>query len=167
MGSLNVRHSNRDDIEAIRTIYSGLNAVAGTLQLPFPSEFTWEDRLLKPAAGIHSLIAQIDEEAVGHIGFSAIQNPRRKHVGTFGMAVKQNHEGKGVGSALLGAALDLADNWLNLRRVELTVYTDNEAAIALYKKFGFIVEGESEMFAFRDGEFVNSYYMARVRRETS
>jgi L-phenylalanine/L-methionine N-acetyltransferase len=39
------------------------------------------------------------------------------------------------------ATVDLADKWLNLTRLELEVYTDNEPAIRLYKKFGFAVEG--------------------------
>lgn len=52
------------------------------------------------------------------------------------MAVRDDWQGKGVGSELMEAALDLAENWLNLTRVELSVYTDNEAGIALYKKFG-------------------------------
>lgn len=30
---------------------------------------------------------------------------------------------------------------MNLRRVELTVYTDNAPALALYRKFGFETEG--------------------------
>ena len=108
------------------------------------------------------MVATIDHEIVGNIGFTSIQRPRRKHVGGFGMAVKENHEGKGVGSALLAAVTDLADNWLDLKRLELTVYTDNKAAIALYEKFGFMIEGEARAFAFRNGRYVDAYYMARV-----
>ena len=37
--------------------------------------------------------------------------------------------------------LDWADNWAGLLRVELGVYADNERAIALYRKFGFELEG--------------------------
>ena len=43
------------------------------------------------------------------------------------MAVHDDWQGRGVGTALMGRALDPADNWLNLSRVELTVYTDNAA----------------------------------------
>ncbi len=53
--------------------------------------------------------------------------PRRRHVGEIGMAVRDDLQGRGVGTALMRAALDLADNWLDLARVELTVYTDNAA----------------------------------------
>ncbi|RME41865.1 MAG: GNAT family N-acetyltransferase, partial [Caldilineae bacterium] len=68
-----------------------------------------------------------------------------------------------VGSQLMAAAIDLADNWLNLRRLELTVYTDNEPAIRLYRKFGFEVEGTHRAYAFRDGVYVDTLAMARVR----
>ena len=61
------------------------------------------------------------------------------------------------------AALDLADNWLQFTRIELTVYTDNAAALALYKKFGFEIEGTHKQFAFRNGTYIDSYSMARVR----
>lgn len=53
---------------------------------------------------------------------------------------------------------------MNLRRVELTVYTDNAPALALYRKFGFETEGEMRDYAVRDGRFVDVYSMARLRR---
>jgi ribosomal protein S18 acetylase RimI-like enzyme len=52
------------------------------------------------------------------------------------MSVHDEFCGRGIGSALLAAFIDLSDNWLNLKRLELTVYVDNEPAIRLYKKFG-------------------------------
>lgn len=79
------------------------------------------------------------------------------------MAVRDDWHGKGIGSALMRAALDLADNWLNLRRIELHVYTDNAAGIALYTKFGFKIGGTHRHFAFREGRYVDAYSMARVR----
>ena len=64
----------------------------------------------------------------------------------------------------MGAAVDLADKWLNLMRLELDVYTDNQAAIRLYQKFGFVIEGTLVNYAYRDGQFVDTYTMARVRK---
>ncbi len=61
------------------------------------------------------------------------------------------------------AALDLAQNWLGLTRIELKVYTDNPAGIALYKKCGFEIEGTHRRYAFRDGGYVDAYSMARLK----
>ncbi len=57
----------------------------------------------------------------------------------------------------------IADQWLNVLRLELTVYTDNEPALKLYRSFGFEIEGTLRAFAFRDGKFVDAYTMARLR----
>lgn len=62
------------------------------------------------------------------------------------------------------ATIDLAEKWLGLTRMELEVFVDNEPAIHLYKKFGFEVEGTRVAFAFRDGQYVDTLMMARVRR---
>ncbi len=78
------------------------------------------------------------------------------------MMVRDDWQGKGVGTALMQAAIDLADKWLNLTRLELDVYTDNEPAIKLYTKFGFTIEGTNVNYAFRDGQFVDVYLMARL-----
>jgi len=79
------------------------------------------------------------------------------------MMVRDDWQGKGVGTAMMQAVIDLADRWLNLTRIELTVFTDNESAIALYRKFGFEIEGALRKYAFRDGEFVDAYATARVK----
>ncbi len=79
------------------------------------------------------------------------------------MMVRDDWHGKGIGSALMQALVDLADKWLNLYRLELDVYTDNEPAIKLYKKFDFHIEGTRVGEAFRDGKFVDTYAMARLR----
>ena len=91
------------------------------------------------------------------------KSPRRRHVGYVGMAVHDKWHARGIGTALMSAIIELADNWLNLARLELNVWTDNEPALRLYKKFGFEIEGTQRKFAFRDGAYVDAYAMARVR----
>lgn len=61
------------------------------------------------------------------------------------------------------ALVNLAFNWLGLRRIELTVFTDNTAAVHLYEKFGFAIEGTARRYGLRNGEFVDAYHMALVR----
>ena len=79
------------------------------------------------------------------------------------MGVRDDWQGRGVGGALLGAALQLADGWLQLRRIELQVYADNSAGIALYARHGFVEEGRHRDYAYRDGSYVDALTMARLR----
>jgi putative acetyltransferase len=100
---------------------------------------------------------------VGQIGLQTFPHrPRRRHVGDVGMMVRDDWQGKGIGTALMQAIVDLADKWLNLARLELGVFPDNAPAIRLYKKFGFQVEGTQVAYAFRDGQYVDTLMMARV-----
>jgi len=161
---ITVRHAEPDDTEAIHRILSGTRAMAGTMQLPLQSVEDVRKRFFSETReGLYHLVACVDEEVVGHLGLETLTRPRRRHVGEIGMAVRDDWQGRGVGTALMEAALDLADNWLNLTRIELEVYTDNTAGIALYKKFGFEVEGTHQRFAFRGGEYIDAYSMARIK----
>ena len=161
---ITVRRAEPEDYEALHRIFSGRKAVAGTLQLPFPSAETWRKRISEPQEGSYSLVACVDGEVIGSLSLdTSPTRPRMRHVGSIGMAVRDDWQGKGVGSALMEAALDLADNWLNLTRVELRVFVDNAAGIALYKKFGFEIEGTHRRLAFRNGEYVDAYSMGRLR----
>ena len=159
-----IRRAQPDDYQAVSQIFLGAKAVRGTLQLPFPSAEVWRKRLAEPPEGTFNLLACVENEVVGQLGLHTFPNHfRRRHVGQIGMAVRDDWQGKGAGTALMQAAVDLADKWLNLTRLELEVYTDNEPAIRLYKKFGFLVEGTFQRFAYRDGQFVDVYAMARLR----
>jgi putative acetyltransferase len=102
---------------------------------------------------------------VGNLGLHpAGKQIRRSHVYGIGMAVHDAWHGRGVGSALMAAGIDLAENWMQVKRLELTVYVDNAPALALYKKFGFEIEGTLRMYTFRNGEYVDAYMMSRIRK---
>ena len=158
-----VRHAEPEDYKAVHRVFSGPKAIAGTLQLPFPSAESWRKRLSEPSESTYQLVACVDGEVVGEISLWTRSSPRIRHTASFGMAVRDDWQGKGVGSILLKAALDLADNWLGVTRVDLQVYTDNEAGVALYRKFGFEIEGTHRRDVFRDGVYVDTYSMARLR----
>ena len=162
MNELEIRHSGNGDIDQIRRIYAEPANYAATLQLPYPSESLWEKRLRDPPEGSYSLIACRAEQVLGHLGLDVHRSPRRKHAATLGLAVRTSAQRQGVGSALLGAAVEMAERWLAVRRIELDVYVDNVAAIALYRKFGFIVEGTLTCFAFRNGRFEDVHAMAKI-----
>jgi putative acetyltransferase len=160
---ITVRHAEPGDFAALHRIQTAPRVVEGTLQLPLQSTEAWRKRLAEPREGFYLLVACVEGEIVGSLGLEAVQRPRRRHVGGLGMAVRDDWQGRGVGTALLRAALDLADNWLNVTRLELQVYTDNAAGIALYTKYGFVVEGTHRAFAYRHGRYVDAHTMARLR----
>jgi RimJ/RimL family protein N-acetyltransferase len=83
-----------------------------------------------------TLVALADDEVVGLIfvvesGFG---------FGEIGMMVAADWRGKGVGTALVAAAVDWA-RARGLHKLTLSVFPQNEAAVALYRKFGFVDEG--------------------------
>jgi putative acetyltransferase len=134
------------------------------LQIPFTPREAWKKRVENRPDGFHSLVASVDGRIVGCMAlWSASKSPRRRHVAELGMSVHDEWQGKGVGTALMRAAVELADRWLDLARLELTVFTDNESAIRLYRNFGFEIEGTHRMYAFRDGRYADAYFMARIR----
>jgi len=161
--SIEIRRVEPSDGLAIKEIYACKSVYNATLQLPYPSQQLWDKRLSNLPDNVYAFVATLDGSVVGNIGLEVNKNPRRRHVASFGMGVKDEVQGRGIGKSLLETTLDLADNWLNLIRIELTVYTDNDAAIGLYKKFGFTIEGESAMYAYRDGHYVSALQMARIK----
>jgi L-phenylalanine/L-methionine N-acetyltransferase len=162
---ITIRHSEPEDHEAIYRIFSGPRVMANTLGLPFSSKERWRERLAKEREGEFSLVsACAGSEVVGHLSLYLYPEPRRRHSGHFGIAVREDWQWKGVGTKLLEVALDLADNWLGLTRLDLGVFADNGAAIALYRKFGFEVESTHKQFALRGGEYAAAHVMARLKQ---
>jgi L-phenylalanine/L-methionine N-acetyltransferase len=158
-----IRRATTDDAEAFCAVFAQPRAMAGTLQLPYPSAELWRKRIADLPSDDFVLAAEVDGEVVGNAGLHASGRGRRRHVANIGMSVRDDWQGRGIGTALLAALIDVADNWLNYHRLRLEVYTDNAAAIALYRKFGFEVEGTLREDAFRDGRYVDAYTMGRLR----
>lgn len=138
------------------------------MQLPYPDEATWRQRLAAQVSAngqapeLH-LVADVDGEVVGSAGLHPCGTyQRRRHVMSLGIAVALPWQGRGVGSALLAALCDYADQWLGVLRIELTVFADNTPAQALYGRHGFEPEGRLRAYALRDGVYEDVLMMARL-----
>jgi RimJ/RimL family protein N-acetyltransferase len=81
-------------------------------------------------------VAVADHRVVGSIHVEA----SRHGYGEIGMAIARDWRGRGVGSALMNAAIAWARE-RGLHKFSLSVFAHNAAAIALYRKFGFVEEG--------------------------
>lgn len=110
----------------------------------------------------HVLVAELDGRVVGYANLS-VRDGKRRHSAWLGIAVHDEFAGRGAGVALMKALLDLADQWIGLVRVDLEANADNERAIAMYRRFGFVEEGRQKKAYFTDGQYVDNVIMARVR----
>lgn len=162
--SVTLRAAEVDDAPGVAALYQSPAVFGALLQLPFPRESYWRERLAGADPDALNLLALIGDDIVGHAYLGRPQpHARRRHVGAIGIAVRPDRQRRGVGNALLAAIIERAERWMQMTRLELEVYVDNVAAIALYRKHGFVEEGRMRGYAFRDGEYVDALAMARVK----
>jgi RimJ/RimL family protein N-acetyltransferase len=86
------------------------------------------------------LLAFVGGRLVGSVSVRRDDHPVTRHVATLDTFVAADHRGRGIGTALMEEAMTWARKH-GLERVELSVYPHNEAALALYRRFGFEQEG--------------------------
>jgi alpha-mannosidase/GNAT superfamily N-acetyltransferase len=88
---------------------------------------------------IYCLVAEEGKEIIGY----AWWEPKDAELPSIGICVSDKYQGKGVGKALLGKLVEEAEKW-GKKGLRLITMKDNVRAIALYKKFGFYIVGETK-----------------------
>ncbi|KMJ53007.1 hypothetical protein ACG97_10795 [Vogesella sp. EB] len=156
-----LRHSELDDAAGVAALMAHDSVQANTLQLPYPDENAWRQRLSDCK---YSLVAEAADGSI--VGNAAIwqpsDNPRLGHIAELGIIVHPAQHGQGVGSALLQALLGQVSDYLPYRRLQLKVFCDNAPAIALYEKYGFAREATLRGDSLRHGGYHDSLLMARA-----
>ncbi|WP_245959373.1 GNAT family N-acetyltransferase [Neobacillus piezotolerans] len=105
-------------------------------------------------------VAERDGEIAGFIMFQSPDRKRAAHTGTFGIMISKEHRDQGLGKLLLKTLLDWAEKHPLIEKVSLAVFSTNERAIALYKKFGFIEEGRKvNEVKFGENEYADDILM--------
>ena len=110
--------------------------------------------------GMTQFVAVDDGRVVGWCDVNPKTHATLRHSGVLGMGVAASHRGQGLGSALLHATLEAATA-SGIRRIELIVRADNAAAIALYERHGFELEGRLRDYMIVDGVAHDALAMAR------
>lgn len=107
-------------------------------------------------------VALLDGAVVGWCDVLPVLGQAREHMGVLGIGLLPSARHRGLGRALMTAAIEKA--WRRgLTRIELSVRADNLNARALYERMGFRHEGLQRQ-AFRvDGQYIDSHAMALLR----
>jgi len=168
--AITIRRAGPRDAAAFVRIMGDMQVLPSLMQVPYQSEERWQALLAEAAAAGKRDIVLVAERSVDRgmrvVGTAGLHPDgsglRRHHVMHLGLTVAPEAQRQGVGRALMQALCDYADRWAQVLRIELAVYTDNEAAIGLYRQFGFEHEGTFRAYALRDGRYVDAYAMARL-----
>lgn len=104
-------------------------------------------------------VAEDDGRILGRLSLARDTHPASEHVADLGLMVAEDARGRGVGTALLEAAVEWA-HASGVTKLELHVFPWNEPARRLYEKFGFVQEGYRRNHYRRDGELVDAILMA-------
>lgn len=112
-------------------------------------------------AGAAQFVAMDEDRVVGWCDVTPRLRESQRHSGTLGMGVAASHRGIGIGSALLATTVERALAQ-GLTRIELVVREDNGAAVALYRRHGFELEGRLRRYLIVDGMAYDALQMARL-----
>ena len=159
---LRIRALEPADAEEMARLHAMPGFRHGTLRPPHPTVASVRKFLEGLGPDSFLIGAFVGARLVGTAGLHR-SGGRRRHAADLDMGVADDLNGRGIGTALLQELLDAADEWFDIRRIELTVFHDNQRAIRLYERHGFEREGLHRAFAYRDGAYVDAIPMARLR----
>lgn len=163
-----IRPIKQTDSEGVSNLRLLKGVIENTAGLPSNRIKRTADSIenLDPDSHVFVAVVKSDNEPdliVGWAGLFVNSNPRLRHSAGIGLMVHTNYQHQKIGTNLMESLIDLADNWLMLTRLELDVFSDNEVAIKLYKKFGFEKEGVKRLASIRNGKLDNLDLMARIK----
>lgn len=107
------------------------------------------------------LLCILNGEFAGYAVIQGFKSSRTKHVASIRLAIKNEFQRLGLGISLLQSA----EKWCadhGITRVELTVMKHNEAALALFKKSNYQIDGVRQNAIQLDNLFYDEYYMSKI-----
>jgi len=147
-----------DYVEGISGESDYLSFGPGEFELSVPEE---EDYLRKCRDSDNQLylLGLIGDTVVSALSFSGGRRPRVRHSGEFGLSVRRQCWGLGIGSLMLDTLIDWAKDSGIIKKINLRVRTDHQRAIVLYEGKGFVREGTIRKEMFLDGKYYDQHWM--------
>lgn len=163
-----IRKALPPDAEAILALLRGLITEPRNNLLiasePFTATVEDEVRLIEELTRLPNstlLVAEEDGRIVGCLTARGGKRPCNRHEVVVGVSVHRDFRNRGIGTRLMEQVIRWAKE-RGLRRIELTVYSRNEAAIRLYERLGFHIEGTRRHAFLHDGEWIDAVLMGML-----
>ena len=160
-----IREVAVNDARAVLDYVKGISGETDFLSFG-PGEFELaeseeEDFIRKCRASDNQLfiLGSIDDPIVATLNFSGGRRPRVRHSGEFGMSVRKQYWGLGIGSLMLDTLIAWARDTQIVKKINLRVRTDNQRAIRLYERKGFVIEGTIRKEILLDGSYFDHHWM--------
>ncbi len=104
-------------------------------------------------------IAVVNEAIAGFVTFKGGSRIRKRHAGELGISVRKQYWGLGIGNLLMQELIEWAKATRDIKKINLITRIDNEAALRLYKKYGFQEEGVLTRDLYIGGHFYDAVMM--------
>jgi RimJ/RimL family protein N-acetyltransferase len=128
-------------------------------------EADWVEAVLKDQSRTRVVLAIEDKSDGAFVGFVYLNNiDWFARNAEFGILIgERNRYGKGLAKEALGLVVAYAFETLNLHKLHLRVVASNKRALALYRSFGFVEEGNQRQQAFMRGRYCDVVLMGLIR----
>lgn len=164
---ITIRAANPSDAAAFLALKSTLDSETDLMMFEPGERVTTVEQKRAGLAALASranstiLVAEEGGELAGYVQADGGEYRRNRHSAHIIIGVRLASAGQGLGTRLL-EALDAWAREHGLARLELTVQAHNRAAIALYRKLGFVTEGTRRRSLRVDGVWVDELSMAKL-----
>jgi RimJ/RimL family protein N-acetyltransferase len=160
-----IREATAEDARAILDYIEGVSGESDFLSFG-PGEFELTEaeeenvlRRYRDADNQLYILGFIDNGIVAALSFAAGRRPRVRHSGEFGLSVRTQYWGLGIGSLMLDTLIEWARETRIVKKINLRVRTDNQRAIELYERKGFVVEGTIRREVLLGGKYFDHHWM--------
>ena len=163
-----IRRAESRDAFGLAALFGDTAMLTFTHVAPFTSATYWEKRLAEYADAACLPLLAVDGEKISGVLLQRAfpHHIRRKHCAVIDLlAVRTDMRRTGIGRALVTAAISAADRWLQLRRIEALVDTQNTALKGFYVSLGFVEEGVKRKEILHAGRYVDRTVLSRINAD--
>jgi len=170
----NIKFKSPDIVDAHKIHSYTLEVLSSEQEylITLPTEFTvtveqqmeWIQKIIEHYNSV-LIVAEDENEIIGFLDFHGGQKFKLSHTGSFGMSVRKDYRGKGIGRLLIYKLFEWAIEQGKIEKISLDVLSNNATAIHLYHSVGFSEEGrQKRQVKLENGNYLDLIQMG-IQRE--